>query len=49
MRVCQAGPFPYQGSKAWCSCGPGGTVACTADGLVCLPGSLGDGFQGLVV
>ena len=45
-RVCQAGPFPYQGSNGWCNCSPGGAVACAADGLPYLPDSSGRWIPG---
>ena len=45
-KVCQVGPFPYWGSNGWCNHSPGGTVACTAGGLVCLPGSSGRWISG---
>ena len=42
-----AGPFPYWCSNGECSHSPGGTVACAAAGLVCLPGSSGRCIPGL--
>ena len=45
-RVCQVGPSLYLGGNGWCNHSPWGTVACTADGLVCLPGSSGRWIPG---
>ena len=46
LRVCWVGPSPYWGGNGWCNHSPGGTVACAADGLACLPGSSGRWIPG---